>query len=97
MNTTPGMQYFPYIMPFLLLGFLNNYSAGLSYYYFLSNILSIAQNHFTKYFVDDQKILDQLREFEKKKAGSTKKGWMEKMVETQQKKQKEIAESRRRK
>ena len=97
MNTTPGMQYFPYIMPFLLLGFLNNYSAGLSYYYFLSNILSIAQNHFTKYFVDDNKILDQLREFEKKKAGSTKKGWMEKMVETQQKKQKEIMESKKRK
>ena len=30
----PVMKWFPYIMPIILLGFLNRYSAGLSWYYF---------------------------------------------------------------
>src|SRR5262249_48838618 len=49
----PVMKWFPYIMPIFLLAFLNRYSAGLSWYYFLSNLISIAQTMITRYFVDD--------------------------------------------
>ncbi len=97
MTSAPGMKYFPYFMPFLLLGFLNNYSAGLSYYYFLSNLLSIAQTQLTRYFVDDNKILDQLREFEKKKGSTRGKGWLQEWAAKQQKKQREVIDSKRRK
>ena len=32
----PGMKFMMYLMPVMFLVFFNNYSAGLSYYYFLS-------------------------------------------------------------
>lgn len=95
MNTNPIMKWFPYIMPVFLLVFLNNYSAGLSYYYFLSNLISISQTALTKFFVDDEKILAQIRETAAKRKKSGKKSRMERWMEKQQQKQKELQRSKR--
>ena len=39
----PNMKMFMYIMPFMLLFIFNNFAAGLSLYYLVYNVLSIAQ------------------------------------------------------
>lgn len=87
--TNKFMKYFPYIMPIFFLGFLNNYSAGLSWYYLLSNLISISQTTLTKAYINDEKILDKMKATAKKKAKSGKKGRLEKWVANQQKKQAE--------
>lgn len=84
------MKWMPYLFPILFLGFLNNYSAGLSYYYFLSNLISIAQTQLSKRFVDDEAILAQMREAGKKRAGNGGGGRLSKWMETQQKKQEQM-------
>ncbi|MCB9233023.1 MAG: membrane protein insertase YidC [Bacteroidia bacterium] len=96
MANNPLMKYMPYFMPIMLLVFLNNYSAGLSYYYLLSNLLSIAQTTITKRFIDDEKLLAQLHEKQKAKGkdGEAKKGRIEKWMDEQQKKQREFQKSR---
>ena len=58
-----------YFMPIFLLVLCNNFSSGLSYYYMLSNIITIIQTWaIRKYFIDEDKIYAQL----KAKAASAK-------------------------
>jgi len=46
-----------YLMPILFLGFLNNYSAGLSWYYFLANLFTFAQTWIMQNYVIDSEAL----------------------------------------
>ncbi len=63
----PGMKYMMlYMMPLMLLFFFNSYSAGLSYYYFLSNIITFGQTMLIRKTVDDEAILKKLTENAKK-------------------------------
>lgn len=62
----PGMQTMMYLMPILFLGFFNNYSAGLSYYYFLANVITFAQMYLIRYTIDENKIRLKLEENRKK-------------------------------
>jgi len=39
----PNMKAFTYILPFILLFVFNNFAAGLSLYYLVYNVLSVAQ------------------------------------------------------
>ncbi len=67
-----NMKMMTYIFPFMMLFFFNNYSSGLSYYYFLSNVISIAQMFLIKkYFVDEVKILAKIQERKKQKKGKS--------------------------
>jgi len=88
------MKYIAYIMPIFLLFFLNGYASGLSLYYLTSNIISISQTILIRRFVDDDKLLAQLRENQKankKKKGKKKpKGRVQKWMEDQQKKQQQM-------
>ena len=80
------MKIMMYFMPVMLLGFFNNYSAGLSYYYFLANIVSVAQQLIIKtWFVDEEAILKQI-ELNKKKPQSGKKSAFQKRLEDMAKK-----------
>lgn len=75
-----NMKMMTYIFPFMMLFFFNNYSSGLSYYYFLSNVISIAQMFIIKkYFVDEVKILAKIQERKKQKKG--KSGFQKRMEE----------------
>ncbi len=91
----PVMKYFPYIMPLIFLGFLNNYSSGLSWYYLVSNIISITQAQVSKAFINEEALLEKMRSTakEKKKKGGSQ-SRLEKWAEKQQQKQKEIQKSR---
>lgn len=62
----PQMKWMMYLMPILFLGFFNNYSAGLSYYYFLSNIFGFGQQYLFKAFIDEDAIHRQIQENKKK-------------------------------
>ncbi len=64
--SNPQMKWMMYLMPILFLGFFNNYSAGLSYYYFLSNIFGFGQQYLFKAFIDEKKIHAQIQENRKK-------------------------------
>jgi YidC/Oxa1 family membrane protein insertase len=41
----PGMKVMMYMMPVMFMLILNNFSAGLTYYYFLANIITFGQNY----------------------------------------------------
>jgi YidC/Oxa1 family membrane protein insertase len=69
----PGMKGMMYIMPVMFMLILNNFSAGLTYYYFLANIITFGQNLIVKrFFVDESAILKKLEENKKKPAKKSK-------------------------
>ncbi len=65
-NQMPGMKMMMYMMPVMMLLWFNQYSAGLSYYYFLSNIITIGQTMIIRRYVDDEKVLQKLNQNKKK-------------------------------
>lgn len=69
------MKIIMYMMPIFFLGFFNNFSAGLSYYYFLANVTSMIQQWaIKKFFIDEEKIHAQIQQNKKnpKKAKKSK-------------------------
>ena len=58
----PGMQFMTvWMMPIFMVLLCNNFSAGLNYYYFLSNLITIGQNWFIrKYVVSEEKLKAQI-------------------------------------
>ncbi len=68
----PGMKGMMYMMPVMFMFILNNFSAGLTYYYFLANIITFAQNLLFKQFIDDEELLKKMENRKtkvKKKSG----------------------------
>jgi YidC/Oxa1 family membrane protein insertase len=55
-NQMPGMKFMMYFMPVIFLAVMNDYAAGLSWYYFLANMFTFLQNWVIKKIVSDQKI-----------------------------------------
>lgn len=83
------MKWMQYVFPFILLGLFNNFSAALTYYYFLSNVISlILMIIIREYFIDEKAIHAQIQENKKKtpKRG----GWMERLEKMQREQQKKI-------
>lgn len=56
----PGMKYMMYLMPIIFLAVMNKYAAGLSWYYFLANVITFLQTWLMKKMIDDGKIREQL-------------------------------------
>jgi YidC/Oxa1 family membrane protein insertase len=54
------MKTMMYIMPVMFLFLLNSYSSGLSYYYFLANVITIGQTFVVRGMVDENKIRSQI-------------------------------------
>jgi YidC/Oxa1 family membrane protein insertase len=54
------MKFYSYLMPLVFLFMLNSFAAGLTWYYFVSNVVTLAQQAITKSFVDEKKIRVQL-------------------------------------
>jgi YidC/Oxa1 family membrane protein insertase len=82
----PGMKTMMYLMPLMFLGLFNKYASGLSYYYFLANIITFAQMFVIRKTINETKILAQI-EMNKKKPPKKKSGFqkrLEDMQKTQQ-------------
>ncbi len=62
----PGMQTMMYMMPLMFLFIFNDFASALSYYYFLTNIITFGQQAIIKRFVNDEELLSRLNEHKKK-------------------------------
>jgi len=72
-NSNPVMKYMPYIFPVLLLGVFNSLPAALTWYYTISNTITlILQIVIQKYIIDHDKILAQIEENRKKPVKQSK-------------------------
>ena len=86
-QSNPAMKYMPYIMPVMLLLFFNRLPAALTWYYTVSNLITlILQFVIQNYIIDHDKILAKLQANRTKP--KTKPKWQERfeqMQETQKK------------
>jgi YidC/Oxa1 family membrane protein insertase len=73
----PGMKMMMYMMPVMFMLILNNFSAGLTYYYFLANMLTYLQNIISKRFIDSDAVLAKLEENKKKPVKKSK--WQQRL------------------
>jgi YidC/Oxa1 family membrane protein insertase len=80
-----GMKFMMYMSPVMIMLFLNSVSSGLTYYYFLANILTYAQNIISKRFINTEAVLLTLEENIKKPIKKSK--WQEKLEPVQSKKE----------
>ena len=87
------MKYMMYAMPLMFLFIFNDYAAGLSYYYLLSLFITILQTMIFRWALDDEKMLKEMEENKKKKAGKKKSGFMERL-EAMQREQQKLARER---
>jgi len=72
MTTVDGpMKMMGYITPLVFLFMFNSFSSGLSFYYFVSNLITFAQQAIIKRFVDEDKIKAIMDENKKKAATGT--------------------------
>ncbi len=62
----PGMKWMMYLMPVMFLFIFNNYAAGLSYYYFLSLLITIVQTYIFRKVVSEDKMRAKMAEAAKK-------------------------------
>ncbi len=89
-QSNPVMKYMPYIFPVFLLFFFNKLPSALTWYYTVSNIVTlILQFVIQHYIIDHDKIMAKIEENRKKPRTQTK--WQERMaqMQEQQKKMKE--------
>ncbi|QNF35160.1 membrane protein insertase YidC [Adhaeribacter swui] len=54
------MKFYSYLMPLIFLFVVNSLPAGLSFYYFVSNIITFGQQELIKRFVNEDKIREKL-------------------------------------
>jgi len=73
------MKIFMYLMPIMFLGMFNNFSAGLTYYYFLVNIITFVQMFIFRYAIDEKKLHAKLKANMLKPAKKSK--WQSRMDE----------------
>lgn len=66
------MKSIGYVMPIIFMFVLNSYSSGLSFYYFVSNIITFSQQTLIRRFVDEDKIRATLEENKKKNVNKKK-------------------------
>ena len=59
-DSMPGMKLMMYFMPVMFLFIFNDYASGLSYYYFLSLLITIVQTWAFRHFMDEGKVREQL-------------------------------------
>ncbi len=75
----PGMKMMTYMMPVMFLVIMNNFSSGLTYYYFLANMITWIQNIVSKRFIDSDKVLATLEANKKKPVPKSK--WQQRLEE----------------
>ncbi|MGC3979557.1 MAG: membrane protein insertase YidC [Paludibacteraceae bacterium] len=99
MSTTPQatdqpgagmMKWMMYLMPVMFFFMFNDYASGLSYYYFISSLITIGQTYAIRAFVDDKKILAELHAKRNTKTPAKKSGFLERLEKMQREQQKAV-------
>jgi YidC/Oxa1 family membrane protein insertase len=82
-NSNPVMKYLPYIFPVILIGVFNRMPAALTWYYTVSNTITLLiQFVIQKYIIDHDKIMAKLQENKKKPVAQNK--WQERITAMQE-------------
>jgi YidC/Oxa1 family membrane protein insertase len=76
---TGPMKNLGYIMPVVFMFVLNSFPAALSFYYFVSNMVTFGQQALIKLFVDDTKIREKIEEHKKKNVNKKKSKFQQKL------------------
>jgi YidC/Oxa1 family membrane protein insertase len=89
----PMLKYMPYIFPVFLLFFFNQLPAGLTWYYTVSNLVTLGlQFVIQRYIIDHNKILEKIEANRKKPKQKSK--WQDRL-EQMQEQQKKLNEQRK--
>lgn len=92
-NSNPLMKYMPYIFPVLLLGVFNNLPSALTWYYTISNTITlIMQVVIQRYIIDPEKIHAEIAENRKKPVKKSK--WQDR-IEAMQESQRKLQEMKK--
>ena len=79
----PALKYMPYIFPFILFFVFNNLPSALTWYYTVSNVITlILQFIIQNYIIDHDKILAKIDENRKKPKGKSK--WQQRLEQMQE-------------
>jgi len=76
---TGPMKNLGYIMPVVFMFVLNSFPAALSFYYFVSNMVTFGQQALIKLFVDDSKIREKIEENKIKNVNKKKSKFQQKL------------------
>ncbi len=88
-QNNPMMKYMPFIMPIMFLGIFNKLPASLTFYYFVSNVITIALQYVIQnYIIDPEKIHAQIQA--KKKEPPKENKLMARMAEMQKQQQERL-------
>lgn len=81
-QTMPGMKFMMlYMMPVMMLFIFNDFSSGLSYYYFLANVITLIQMYAMRYLVNEDKLHAKMKAQSAKPVKQSK--WAAKLAEMQ--------------
>lgn len=94
-SSMPGMKWMMYLMPVMFLFFFNDYASGLSYYYFLSLLITIVQTYAFRFIIDEDKVKAQMKANAKKPR--KKSGFMARLEEAQRQQQAMLREQQKHK
>lgn len=67
------MQYMMFLMPLMFFFWFNGYSSGLSYYYFISGLISIITMWYLRWSTDEKKLLANLEAYHEQHKNDPKK------------------------
>ena len=82
-NSNPAMKYMPFIFPIFLLGIFNKLPAALTWYYTISNTITLTlQIVIQKYIINHDEILAKIEANKKKPVKQSK--WQERLAEVQE-------------
>ena len=84
----PGMKMMMYIMPLMMFFLFNQKSAGLSYYFFISSLITILQTLSFRFLINEDKLLLKLEA--NKKKPKKKSGFMQRLEEAQRMQQEQL-------
>ncbi len=88
MSTTPqqdnpALKYMPYIFPFILFFVFNNLPSALTWYYTVSNLITLLlQFTIQNYIIDHKKVLAKMEQ--KRKQPKQKSKWQERLEQMQE-------------
>ena len=89
----PGMKWMMYLMPVMFLFIFNDYASGLSYYYFLSLLITIIQTYVVRMCINEDKLRAKLMANAAKP--KKKSGFMARLEEAQRQQQAMLREQQK--
>lgn len=84
-QSMPGMKLMLYLMPLMFFFWFNNYASGLSYYYWIALLMTIAQTYISRAFVTEEKVRATIAANSAKPKKQSK--WMARLEEAQKQQQ----------